>query len=243
MNVVGISAFYHDAACCLLRDGRIVAAAQEERFSRMKHDARLPVASFRFCLDKAGLGPGDLDAVAYYESPAKKLTRQLESGVPLDAAQRDPGRPERMIRERLGWEGPLLTFDHHQSHAASAFFFSGFSRAAVLTVDGVGESATTTYGIGEDARLTMFEEVRFPHSLGLFYSALTAYLGFAVNDGEYKVMGLAPYGDTALRRATPSGRALGIRRRLFARSWLFQLRPRAAHVLRGALRPAGRAGT
>ena len=206
MNVLGISAFYHDAACCLLRDGRLVAAAQEERFSRLKHDPRLPVAAFRFCLEKGGIGPADLDAVAYYESPVKKLSRQLWSGGPAgrgrsgsrdrspDLAWLDPARPERAIRERLGWDGPLLTFDHHQSHAASAFFFSGFPRAAVLTVDGVGEWATTTYGVGEGAALQTFAEVEFPHSLGLLYSTLTAYLGFAVNDGEYKVMGLAPYG-------------------------------------------------
>ena len=198
MNILGISAFYHDAACCLLRDGRLVAAAQEERFSRLKHDPRLPVSAFRFCLEKGGIGPADLDAVAYYESPVKKLARQLWSGGPAGRGHGvewlDPTRPERAIRERLGWDGPLLTFDHHQSHAASAFFFSGFPRAAVLTVDGVGEWATTTYGVGEGAALQAFAEVEFPHSLGLLYSALTAYLGFAVNDGEYKVMGLAPYG-------------------------------------------------
>ena len=202
MNVLGISAFYHDAACCLLRDGRLVAAAQEERFSRLKHDPRLPVAAFRFCLDKGGIGPADLDAVAYYESPVKKLARQLWSGGPAgrlratsdDQAWLDPTRPERAIRERLGWDGPLLAFDHHQSHAASAFFFSGFPRAAVLTVDGVGEWATTTYGVGDGAALELLAEVEFPHSLGLLYSTLTAWLGFAVNDGEYKVMGLAPYG-------------------------------------------------
>jgi len=176
MNVLGISAFYHDAACCLLRDGRLVAAAQEERFSRLKHDPRLPVSAFRFCLEKGGMGP-----VAYYESPVKKLARQLWSGGPAgrgrngardgspDLAWLDPTRLERAIRERLGWDGPLLTFDHHQSHAASAFFFSGFPRAAVLTVDGVGEWATTTYGVGEGAALEAFAEVEFPPSLGLLY--------------------------------------------------------------------------
>lgn len=190
MNVLGISAFYHDAACCLLRDGRLVAAAQEERFSRIRHDPRLPVAAFRFCLEKGGIGPGDLDAVAYYESPEKKLARQQWAG----SVGLDPTGPERAIRERLGWDGPLLTFEHHPSHAASAFFFSGFPRAAVLTVDGVGEWATTTYGLGDGATLELFAEVNFPHSLGLLYSTLTSWLGFAVNDGEYKVMGLAPYG-------------------------------------------------
>ncbi|MEA2562784.1 MAG: carbamoyltransferase [Acidobacteriota bacterium] len=188
MNVVGISAFFHESACCLLRDGRLVAAAEEERFSRVKHDPRLPVSAFRWCLEAGGIGITEIDAVAYYESPVRKLARQLWSGVPIGDA--DPGRPERAIREGLGYEGPVLSFGHHASHAASAFLFSGFPEAAVLTVDGVGEWDTTTYGRG----LEVFERVEFPHSLGLLYSTITAYLGFAVNDGEYKVMGLAPYG-------------------------------------------------
>jgi carbamoyltransferase len=188
LNVVGISAFFHESACCLLRDGRLVAAAEEERFSRVKHDPRLPVSAFRWCLEAGGIGITEIDAVAYYESPVRKLARQLWSGVPIGDA--DPGRPERAIREGLGYEGPVLSFGHHASHAASAFLFSGFPEAAVLTVDGVGEWDTTTYGRG----LEVFERVEFPHSLGLLYSTITAYLGFAVNDGEYKVMGLAPYG-------------------------------------------------
>jgi carbamoyltransferase len=188
LNVVGISAFFHESACCLLRDGLLVAAAEEERFSRVKHDPRLPVSAFRWCLEAGGIGITDIDAVAYYESPVRKLARQLWSGVPLGDA--DPGRPERAIREGLGYEGPVLCFDHHASHAASAFLFSGFPEAAVFTVDGVGEWDTTTYGRG----LEVFERVEFPHSLGLLYSTITSYLGFEVNDGEYKVMGLAPYG-------------------------------------------------
>ncbi len=199
MNVVGISAFYHDAACCLLRDGRLVAAASEERFSRAKHDARLPAAAFRFCLERGGLSILDLDAVAFYEQPSAKLGRQLWAGVPrgapTDLPWLDPSRPERAIREGLGFEGRLLTFPHHLSHAASAFFFSGFPEAAILTVDGVGEWTTTAYGSGSGDGVELFEEVRFPHSLGLLYSTLTSYLGFRVNDGEYKVMGLAPYGE------------------------------------------------
>ena len=186
MNVVGISAFFHESACCLLRDGRLVAAAEEERFSRVKHDPRLPVSAFRWCLKEGGIGIADIDAVAYYESPVRKLARQLWSGLPPG----DPGRPEREIREGLGYEGPVLTFSHHASHAASTYLFSGFPEAAVLTVDGVGEWDTTTYGRG----LEVFERVEFPHSLGLLYSTITSYLGFEVNDGEYKVMGLAPYG-------------------------------------------------
>ena len=186
MNVVGLSAFFHESACCLLRDGRLVAAAEEERFSRVKHDPRLPVSAFRWCLKEGGIGIADVDALAYYESPVRKLARQLWSGIPVS----DPGHPEREIREKLGYEGPVLFFGHHASHAASAFLLSGYSEASVLTVDGVGEWDTTTYGRG----LEVFERVEFPHSLGLLYSTITAYLGFEVNDGEYKVMGLAPYG-------------------------------------------------
>ncbi|MBW8874377.1 MAG: carbamoyltransferase [Acidobacteria bacterium] len=193
MNVLGLSAFFHESACCLLRDGRLVAAAEEERFSRVKHDPRLPAAAFRWCLKQGGIGLLDLDAVAFYESPVAKVSRQLWAGAPADLL--DPERPERALREGLGWEGPILTFRHHLSHAASAFFFSGFPEAAVLTVDGVGEWDTTTYGRAEGTAIDLFASVAFPHSLGLLYSTLTSYLGFAVNDGEYKVMGLAPYGE------------------------------------------------
>src|SRR6185295_11971496 len=196
MNILGISAFYHESACCLLRDGRLVAAASEERFTRVKHDPRLPVEAFRFCLDREGLDLLDLDAIAYYELPELKHDRQIQSGMPASAL--DVGAPERSIRERLGWEGEILFFPHHLCHAASAFYWSGFERAATFTIDGVGEWATTTYGRGARGDLSLFAEVRFPHSLGLLYSTVTAYLGFAVNDGEYKVMGLAPYGEPRL---------------------------------------------
>lgn len=199
MNVLGLSAFFHESACCLLVDGRLAAAAAEERFTRVKHDPRLPVRAFRWCLEAGGLDVTDLDAVAYYEEPVDKLARQLWSGRPGGAPPGmpwlDPGAPERAIRERLGWDGPLLTFPHHLSHAASSFFFSGFGEAAVLTADGVGEWTTTAYGHAAGERIELFEEVRFPHSLGLLYSTLTSYLGFRVNGGEYKVMGLAPYGE------------------------------------------------
>jgi len=198
MNVVGVSAFFHESACCLLRDGRLVAAAEEERFSRVKHDPRLPAAAFRHCLAAGGIGPHQVDCLAYYELPREKLARQLWAGVPADSPPDlpwlDPRAPERALREGLGYEGPLRAYPHHASHAASAFLYSGFEEAAVLTVDGVGEWATTTYGHGRGNRLATFEQVEFPHSLGLLYSAITAYLGFRVNDGEYKVMGLAPYG-------------------------------------------------
>ncbi|MCP5050180.1 MAG: carbamoyltransferase [bacterium] len=203
MNIIGISAFYHESACCLLKDGKLAAAASEERFSRVKHDPRLPVESFRFCLSKGQLDILDIDCIAYYESPVEKLSRQLWSGIPEnspgDLPWLDPGQPERAIREKLGWDGPILTFKHHQSHAAGSFFYSGFPEAAIFTADGVGEWATTTYGKGDASGIHLFEEVHFPHSLGLFYSAITSYLGFKVNNGEYKVMGLAPFGEPKYR--------------------------------------------
>ncbi len=195
MNIIGLSAFFHESACCLIRDGAIVAAAEEERFSRIKHDPSLPRSAFKYCLDAGGLRITDVDSVAYYESPIDKLGRQIWSGRSRQGvAWLDPEFPFREIRESLGFEGPIESFPHHLSHAASAFFCSGFPEAAILTVDGVGEWATTTYGRGEDRVIELLEQVEFPHSLGLFYSTITAYLGFAVNSGEYKVMGLAPYG-------------------------------------------------
>jgi carbamoyltransferase len=206
LNILGISAHYHDAACCLLRDGRLIAAAEEERFSRLKHDPGLPWQAFRFCLEQGGLRLSEVDCVAYYENPRKKLSRQIWMALhpeASDASRRKVlarlpetvERAEREIRRQLGYAGRLEIFDHHQSHAASSFFFSGFAEAAVLTVDGVGEWTTTAFGRADGATLEIFEEVEFPHSLGLLYSALTAYLGFEVNEGEYKVMGLAPYGE------------------------------------------------
>jgi len=205
LNVVGISAHFHDAACCLLRDGELVCAAEEERFTRVKHDPRLPKRAFRFCLAEGGLTLPQVDCVAYYEDPRKKLARQLWMALLPDsppALRRQVhgqlltgvGRVEREIREELGYEGTVDFVDHHQAHAASSYYFSGFDEAAVLTVDGVGEWATTTYGRARGKEIEIFEEVHFPDSLGLLYSAITGYLGFEVNDGEYKVMGLAPYG-------------------------------------------------
>ncbi|MCC6749138.1 MAG: carbamoyltransferase [Deltaproteobacteria bacterium] len=199
MNVVGISAYYHEASCCLLRDGELIAAAAEERFSRIKHDSSLPLAAFRFCLEAGGIGIQDLHCIAYYELPARKLSRQLWTGMPVGGDPSlpwlDAQRPELEIRERLGYEGPIELFDHHLSHAASSFLYSGFEDAAILTVDGVGEWATTSYGRGNGARVELFEQVDFPNSLGLLYSTITGYLGFRVNSAEYKVMGLAPYGE------------------------------------------------
>ena len=202
--VVGIAAHFHDASCCVLVGGRLIAAAQEERFTRVKHDASLPRHSFRWCLARAGITIADVDCVAWYEDPVAKLDRQLWMGLPnvppvappflfkLDAA-----RPARELRELIGWEGRVEFVPHHLAHAASAFDFSGWDDAALLTVDAVGEWSTTSYGLGTAAGIELFEDVRFPHSLGLFYSAITSYLGFDVNDAEYKVMGLAPYGQPA----------------------------------------------
>lgn len=205
LNILGISAYYHDAACCLLRDGELIAAAEEERFSRVKHDPRLPWQAVRFCLEQGEITLADIDCVAYYENPEKKLSRQIWMALHPESSpvlrqrilSRLPGRVgrvERQIRSMLGYTGRLEFFDHHHSHAASSFFYSGFEEAAVLTVDGVGEWATTTFGRAAGSGIDLFEEVHFPSSLGLLYSALTSYLGFEVNDGEYKVMGLAPYG-------------------------------------------------
>ena len=198
MNIVGLSAFYHESACCLLCDGELLAAVSEERFTRRKYDPRLPVEAFRFCLEAGGLTITDVDALAYYELPRRKLARQLWAGTPAgggDLPWLDAGRVERALREGLGFEGRIFTFPHHLSHAASAFSFSPFEDAAILTVDGVGEWATTAYGRGHGSDVELFEEVVFPHSLGLLYSTVTSYLGFRVNDGEAKVMGLAAYGE------------------------------------------------
>jgi carbamoyltransferase len=195
MNIIGISAHFHDAACCVIKDGRLVAAVEEERLSRIKHDPRLPHLAFRFCLREAGLSIADVDCVAYYEDPAKKLGRQLWMAFPrLPRGGVDARRPQREIRELLGYHGPIHIVEHHQAHAASSFYYSGFADAAVATFDGVGEWTTTSYGVGSGHRVDRFEEVQFPHSLGLLYSTITSYLGFEVNEGEYKVMGLAPYG-------------------------------------------------
>jgi len=204
LNIVGISAGYHDSSCALLRDGVLVAAAQEERFTRVKNDKSLPRHAFRYCLQEAGLTISDIDCVAYYEDPCSKLGRQIWMGMMPGLPERrresifdrmSKPQPQEEIRRRLGYEGRIEISDHHLSHAASAYYFSGFDEAAILTVDGVGDWPTTTYGAGRGAHLERFEQVDFPDSLGFFYSAVTSYLGFEVNEGEYKVMGLAPYGE------------------------------------------------
>lgn len=199
-NIIGISSHFHDAACCLIQDGALVAAAEEERFSRRKHDPSIPKLAFKYCLEEGRITVGDIDCVAYYEDPPAKLARQiwmLLPGLPRERRllkRLDPKRPEREIREVLGYEGAIEYVGHHHAHAASSFYYSGFPEAAVFTVDGVGEWDTTSYGYGSGGEIDIFETVQFPDSLGLLYSTITGYLGFEVNEGEYKVMGLAPYG-------------------------------------------------
>lgn len=211
--ILGISAFYHDAAAAVVVDGRIVAAAQEERFTRQKHDPRFPVRAIEYCLNAAGLAPEHLDYVGFYEKPFTKFERLLRTYLSFAPAgyrsfrqalpvwMREKLHLRRIIRDGLGgrYRGPLIFTDHHESHAASAFFPSPFDEAAILTIDGVGEWSTTCYGIGRGRELALTHEIRFPHSLGLLYSAFTYYLGFKVNSGEYKVMGLAPYGRPVYR--------------------------------------------
>lgn len=205
--ILGVSCWYHDAAACLLKDGGIVAAAQEERFTRIKHDASLPVNAIAWCLDHAGITARDLNIVAYYDKPFLKFERILETylasaprGIPsfLKAMpvwlKRSLWIPE-ILRKKIGFEGRLLFCEHHESHAASAFFPSPFDQAAILTTDGVGEWTTTSTGAGMQSRLELQQEIHFPHSLGLLYSTFTGYCGFRVNSGEYKLMGLAPYGE------------------------------------------------
>ena len=206
-HVLGISAFYHDSAACLLRDGEIVAAAQEERFTRRKGDSAFPERAVRYCLEEAGISTRELDCVAFYDKPLLKFERILETYLGVAPAGLRPfamAGPlwikeklfiDRTLRERLGWSGPLLYPEHHESHAASAFFPSPFEEAAVLTLDGVGEWATASIGLGRGSDIKILSELHWPDSLGLLYSAFTYYLGFKVNNGEYKVMGLAPYGE------------------------------------------------
>jgi carbamoyltransferase len=214
MWILGISAFYHDSAAALIHDGEVVAAAQEERFTRKKHDARFPSHALNYCLESAELRASELDHVVFYEKPFLKFERLLESylafaprglrsfqmALPLwireKLFQKDLlCRELEKVGPRGDWASRLLFAEHHQSHAASAFFPSPFEEAAVLTMDGVGEWTTTSTALGRGNHLEMISEIRYPHSLGLLYSAFTYYTGFKVNSGEYKVMGLAPYGE------------------------------------------------
>jgi len=207
-NILGISAFYHDAAAALVVDGEIIAAAQEERFTRKKHDPDFPLRAIEYCLDAGGLKPEELDYVGFYDKPLTKFERLLETylafvpsgyrsfrqAIPIWLKQKLhlPREMRRGLQNR--YAGNFVFTDHHESHAASAFFPSPFDEAAILTLDGVGEWTTTCVGVGRGNKIDLMHEMRFPHSLGLLYSAFTYYAGFRVNSGEYKLMGLAPYG-------------------------------------------------
>ncbi len=214
MRILGVSAFYHDSAAALVDDGRIVAAAQEERFTRRKYDSSYPKNAIAYCLVEAGARLDDVDYVAFYDKPYLKFARLLETYLAfaprgfrsfreaMPVWLRDKLFQKRRLGARLreaapqfDWQRRLLFCEHHLSHAASAFFPSPFAQAAILTMDGVGEWATTSAGLGDGSRVTIAKEIHFPHSLGLLYSAFTYFTGFQVNSGEYKLMGLAPYGE------------------------------------------------
>ncbi len=213
MNILGISAFYHDSAAALVHDGEIVAAAQEERFTRIKHDSRFPLHAVDYCLQAAGLTPEQLDYVVFYEKPLRKFERLLETylayaprgfgqflaGLPVWLRQKLhlPREMDKALRH--AYQGRYIFTEHHESHAASAFFPSPFEEAAILTMDGVGEWATAGFGVGRGNRVQLSHDLHFPHSLGLLYSAFTYFTGFKVNSGEYKLMGLAPYGEPKYR--------------------------------------------
>ena len=211
MRILGISALYHDSAAALVEDGRIIAAAQEERFTRIKHDSAFPHNAVTYCLSLAGASLRDIDHVVFYEKPIPKFERLLETYLafaPAGFASFRAAIPvwikQKLLQKNFltkklqqidkQWNGTLLFTEHHQSHAASAFYPSPFDKAAVLTMDGVGEWPTTTLAMGDGGDLKLLREILFPHSLGLLYSAFTYYTGFKVNSGEYKLMGLAPYG-------------------------------------------------
>ncbi len=249
MRVLGISAFYHDSAAALIEDGELASAAQEERFTRKKHDSAFPEKAVQYCLDTAGIKLADVDYVAFYDKPFLKFERLLETYLAFAPRGFNSFRmamplwlKEKLFQKTLlrdemkkwqpdfDWQKRLLFGEHHQSHAASAFFPSPYEEAAVLCMDGVGEWATTSLGFGQGNKLEMLKEIHFPHSLGLLYSAFTYYTGFKVNSGEYKVMGLAPYGepkfkDTILEQhRRPQGR-----RHLPPRPELLRLLHRPAH--------------
>ncbi len=207
MYILGISAFYHDSAACLVKDGKIIAAAQEERFTRKKHDHGFPINAINFCMDFAGISPSELEIISFYDKPFLKFERILETylqfapkgiksfikAMPLWIKQKLWMKEN--IRKELNFEGKIIFPEHHFSHAASAFYPSPFKEAAILTMDGVGEWTTTSFGTGKDNSIELFADIKFPHSLGLLYSAFTYFTGFKVNSGEYKLMGLAPYGE------------------------------------------------
>ncbi|HLC46912.1 MAG TPA: carbamoyltransferase [Candidatus Nanoarchaeia archaeon] len=207
MYILGISCFYHDSSAALLKDGIVVAAAEEERFSRKKHDSSFPINAIKYCLQSQNISVDDLEYIAFYEKPFLKLERMLSQHLAafpyslktflssIPSWINEKLRVPKIVRKRLKYKKGVLFIDHHIAHAASSFLVSPFNKAAVVTVDGVGEWTTTTYGIAEGNDIILLKEIRFPHSLGLLYSTVTAYLGFSVNNSEYKIMGLAPYGN------------------------------------------------
>jgi carbamoyltransferase len=206
LDILGISCFYHDSASCLIRDGKILAAAQEERFSRKKHDPRFPTNAIKYCLKEGRIAVQDLDYIVFYDKPIQTFERLLMTYLTvapkglrswLEALPLWLGKKlhiPKVIRQEIGYDGDVLFTEHHEAHAASAFYPSPFDEAAILTVDGVGEWATASYGFGQRNEITLLKELHFPDSLGLLYSAFTYFTGFRVNSGEYKLMGLAPYG-------------------------------------------------
>ena len=207
MYILGISAYYHDSAACLVKDGEIIAAAQEERFTRIKQDHSFPTHAIKYCLKEAGISGADLDYVSFYDKPFLKFERILETYLafaPIGIESFLKAIPlwvkkkiwiKELIKDELNFSGKIIFPEHHESHAASAFFPSPFSEAAFITMDGVGEWSTSSFGIGKDNQVELLADIQFPHSIGLLYSAFTYYTGFKVNSGEYKVMGLAPYGE------------------------------------------------
>ena len=207
MYILGISCFYHDASAALLKDGKIVAAAEEERFTRKKHDISFPINAINYCLKSQNITMQNIDYVGFYEKPFLKFERVLHQHlesfpksyktflVAMPSWFKDKLRITKLIKKNFKCKKPILFIEHHLAHAASSFLVSPFKKAAILTVDGVGEWTTTTYGVGEGNDITLLKEIRFPHSIGLLYSTITAYLGFKVNNHEYKVMGLAAYGN------------------------------------------------
>ncbi len=211
MKILGISSFYHDSAAALIEDGKILAAAQEERFTRIKHDQDFPIHAVKYCLEQASIDIEDIDLIAFYDKPLLKFDRLLETYLmfaPRGLQSFVQAMPlwmkkklliPKLINRTLDYSGPMIFPQHHESHAASAFFPSSFDKAAIITFDGVGEWTTTSYGIGEGNKIKLLAKINFPHSIGLLYSAFTYFTGFRVNSGEYKVMGLAPYGEPKYR--------------------------------------------
>lgn len=207
MYTLGISCYYHDSSAALLKDGKIVAAAEEERFTRKKHDSSFPINAIRYCLESQNININDIDYIGFYEKPLLKFERvlfqQLEMFplglktflIAMPSWINQKLRVIKVIRKELKYKKDVLFIEHHLAHAASSFLVSPFKKSAIVTIDGVGEWTTTTFGIGEDNNIQLTKEIRFPHSIGLFYSTITAYLGFKVNNSEYKVMGLSAYGD------------------------------------------------